>query len=194
MYKVFIENKPILFQINSQLEINLDIEATWRRVNDFLSSNDLVLSIEIKNKKEFKEIFKNHKYIEAAGGIVQRDNGYLFIKRNGVWDIPKGKLEKGETPKIAAIREIEEECGLIAPKIKKHLIDTWHTYPHKGKNVLKRTYWYWLMEGDEVTELVPQTEEGITELNYYALYDFIYIQQNTYLSIIDVMEALKKKL
>ena len=45
--------------------------------------------------------------------MVRKADAYLFILRNVVWDIPKGKLEKGETPELAAVREIEEECGLV---------------------------------------------------------------------------------
>ena len=192
MYKVFIENKPIIFQINSQISTELNIEETWNEVRVFLNSNQAEMNIEIRNEKEFNRFFKKHEYIEAAGGLVQRDETFLFIKRSGVWDIPKGKLDPGETAEIAAVREIEEECGLIAPIIKCHLTDTWHTYEYKGKLVLKRTYWYWLYEGEEKTALIPQAEEGITEVAYFTMSELNPILSNTYLSIIEVIDALKK--
>ncbi|MFT5821984.1 MAG: 8-oxo-dGTP pyrophosphatase MutT (NUDIX family) [Crocinitomix sp.] len=193
MYKVFIENKPLIFQINSQVLTDLNIDQLWQDVASFLCSDEAEMVISIHKEADFLKFFKNHKYIEAAGGMVQRDDSFLFIKRNDVWDIPKGKLDPGETPEIAAVREIEEECGLLAPKIKDHLIDTWHTYVHKGKNVLKRTYWYWLYEGDQKTELIPQAEEGITDVAYFKLAELEPIMANTYLSIIEVVDELKKR-
>ncbi|NOQ74780.1 MAG: NUDIX domain-containing protein [Crocinitomix sp.] len=194
MYKVFIENKPLIFQINSEVLTDLNIDQLWHDVESFLRSEETEMLISIRDEADFQQFFATYKYIEAAGGMVQRDDGFLFIKRNDVWDIPKGKLESGETPEIAAVREIEEECGLLAPIIKCHLIDTWHTYPHKGKNVLKRTYWYWLDEGDQKTELIPQAEEGITEVAYFKLAELEPIMANTYLSIIEVVDELKKRL
>lgn len=193
MYKVFIENRPIKFQINSQLKVEPDFKKMWNEVEEFLGSGREQCEFEIRSEADFKEFFSTHKYIEAAGGMVEREGKYLFIKRNGLWDIPKGKLDKGEKPAEAAVREIEEECGLIAPIIKEHLIDTWHTYVHKGKNVLKRTYWYWLDEGSEKAPLVPQEEEGITEVGYKGESEFEEIISNTYLSIIEVIEILMAK-
>ena len=149
---------------------------------------------DVKNEKELLKKFADHQFIEAAGGIVQRENKFLFIKRNGFWDIPKGKLEKRESPEQGAIREIEEECGLIQPIIKKHLIDTWHTYVHKKKRVLKKTYWFWLDEGSEKVKLVPQIEEGITELDFFGQDKFEMIKENTFLSIVEVILVLEQKL
>ena len=38
------------------------------------------------------------RYVRAAGGIVTDDAGNrLLIHRNGRWDLPKGKVEQGET-------------------------------------------------------------------------------------------------
>lgn len=135
--------------------------------------------------------FKDHKLMEAAGGIVQSAEGFLFIFRNGLWDIPKGKLEKAETPEQAAVREVEEECGLRSPLIVKKLCDTWHTYPHKGKLVLKKTYWYAMKTNEQKPLLVPQTEEGITDLRFFERSIFDEVKGNTYLSIIDVMDRFE---
>ncbi len=198
MYKVFIENKPINFHFNSQSDSSLkpvDSEKIWREIEGFLTNDsESELDIELKSEDDFFSVFKEHKYIEAAGGVVQRDASFLFIKRNGLWDIPKGKLEKGESPEAGAIREIEEECGLVKPIIKDHLINTWHTYPHKKRIVLKKTYWFWLDEGEDKVDLVPQGEEGITEVNYFERARFNEIKENTYQSIIDVMDILEKKI
>lgn len=194
MYKVFIENKPIVFQINSQKVAELNIEETWRAVEQFIASDQSEMFVKIRSEKEFELFFEDYKYVAAAGGLVQRDSQFLFIQRNGLWDIPKGKLDPGETPEQAAVREIEEECGLISPIIKEHLLDTWHTFEHKGGKKLKKTYWYWLEEGNEKTELIPQAAEGITDVAYFKLDQLAEIEANTYQSILDVIAALKKKL
>ena len=47
--------------------------------------------------------------IKTAGGIVIRDDKILFIYKNGRWDLPKGKLEKGNSSRETAIIEISEE-------------------------------------------------------------------------------------
>jgi len=102
-------------------------------------------------------------YIEAAGGIVKNNKEeHLLIKRLGKWDLPKGKIEKGETPEKAAIREVEEETGVRNLSISKQISDSWHIYPWKGKTVLKKTYWY-LMNSTYEGTLIPQTKEDITE-------------------------------
>ncbi len=193
MYKVFIDNKAVIFKINPNFKHNyLSKKEIWENINWLLDSSMDGIIVEIKNDKKFWKVFKDYEYIEAAGGLVQKDNKYLFIKRNGKWDIPKGKVEKGESIKNATVREIEEECGLIKPKIKKHLINTWHTYEMNGKLYLKKTYWYWLKEGKKQSKLIPQGEEGITKVKYLPISKLKKIKKNTYQSILDVIDALLK--
>jgi len=145
----------------------------------------------VERESELLKVFDDHKFIQAAGGIVAKGNEFLFIKRNGVWDIPKGKLEKGESVEEGAIREIEEECNVKGLKLERHLVDTWHTYEMKGKKVLKKTYWYYLTLSHEEQELVPQLEEGITEVRFFGIQDFQTVRQNTYGSINEVLDALE---
>ena len=193
IYKVFIENRPVFFEINSNSQEDcLTVDEIRKGLENFVESDYTDLYIEIENESQFFEVFDDHKYVEAAGGLVQQKKKYLFIKRHGVWDIPKGKLEKGETPSEGAIREIVEECGISTPKIKKHLIDTWHTYTMNGKKFLKKTYWYLLKSSDDNSKLTPQLEEGITEAVYFQKKAFDAIKKNTYESIKDVIKALNK--
>ncbi len=102
-------------------------------------------------------------YMEAAGGLVKNSKKeYLFIKRFGLWDLPKGKIESGESADDAAIREVKEETGIENPEIIKPISDSWHIYPWKEQTVLKKTYWY-LMQSNYNGQLIPQTKEDITE-------------------------------
>lgn len=118
------------------------------------------------NWRNFSSFFT---IIEAAGGLVQNESGHwLFIHRNGVWDLPKGKLEEGEKIEECAVREVAEECGIAEPEIIKPLQTTYHTYEMNGEKILKPTYWY-LMKSDDSSELTPQTEEGITNVKWVPI-------------------------
>ncbi|UOE39574.1 NUDIX domain-containing protein [Chryseobacterium oryzae] len=103
--------------------------------------------------------------IEAAGGLVSKPNGdILFIKRLGKWDLPKGKMEKGESREESAVREIEEETGLREVKLKDFINTTYHIYTERnGDKVLKYTHWFEMyFDGKDTSK--PQIEEGITEV------------------------------
>ena len=115
-----------------------------------------------KTVADFKSKFL---LIEAAGGIVRKQSQILFIFRLGKWDLPKGKLEKGENPEEASIREVEEECGVTASLAGK-IGETWHTYKdRKDREVLKCTHWY-AMDCQSDEALSPQTEEDIQEVRW----------------------------
>ena len=103
--------------------------------------------------------------IQAAGGLIQNNRGeWLFIFRNGHWDLPKGKAEEGETPEENALREVTEECGLPGPPTSaSFLTETYHTYFLEDTPVLKKTTWF-RMSLPEPVAMRPQIEEGITRL------------------------------
>jgi 8-oxo-dGTP pyrophosphatase MutT (NUDIX family) len=143
------------------------------------------------NIDELFEVFRSFfKTIEAAGGLVKnKQQEYLFIFRNGKWDLPKGKIEKGESIENGAIREVEEECGISPLQIKRTLAPTYHIYSLEEKNILKPTYWFeMLYKGHQV--LTPQTEEGITKAEWVSKNNFDKIKQNTFPSILKVLEAI----
>ena len=107
---------------------------------------------------------KKFKIIEAAGGLVKNENGdTLWIYRHDKWDLPKGKLEKHENIREAAVREVEEECGINNIELIKPLETTYHIYFHKGKSVLKITHWFYMFAPQD-QQLKPQYEEDITEV------------------------------
>ncbi len=128
--------------------------------------------------------------IEAAGGLVKNKKcEWLFIFRHGKWDLPKGKIEKGETIKTAAIREVEEECGISRLSIIKELPVTYHTYFMEEKRILKRTYWFEMICNDQ-SKLKPQTEEGITDVKWLGKNDLEQVKNNTYDSVKEVISVI----
>ena len=136
-----------------------------------------------------KVFFKNFTLIEAAGGIVQNnEKELLFIYRLNKWDLPKGKMEKGESPAECALREVEEETGVNNLTVKKKAGETYHTYDQFGKHFLKTTHWFYMTCSD-VQKLIPQTEEDITEIKWVATKDIKNPIANTYPSIKDILSA-----
>jgi 8-oxo-dGTP pyrophosphatase MutT (NUDIX family) len=139
---------------------------------------------DLKWKQDFFNLFKR---IDAAGGLVKNEIGErLFIFRLGKWDLPKGKLTGNETPEEAAIREVMEETGLSGLRISGSLPSTFHIYTRKGKQILKRTWWF-EMEAKSTQSLVPQTEEEISEVRWMAMKDLGIVLANTYGSIRELL-------
>jgi 8-oxo-dGTP pyrophosphatase MutT (NUDIX family) len=167
-----------------------------------ISEKDLKLQIEKfiqqKNKQDlifvskdinslFKEIKKQFIYIEAAGGLIEQNKRYLFIYRLKKWDLPKGKIDKGENPPQAALRECEEECGISDLEIIKELAPSYHVYPYKTGFALKTTYWF-LMKTDFSGKLIPQTSEYIEKAEWLNKDEIKQIvMPNTYPSVSDLI-------
>ena len=129
--------------------------------------------------------------IRAAGGLVSNEeNKYLFIFRKGKWDLPKGKLDKGETFRTAAVREVEEECGITIDSCGEKICKTYHIYEVYGVPVIKKTVWYW-MRADNQPDLSPQLEENITDAKWLAAGDFMLVRENTYPLIRDVIRTIE---
>jgi 8-oxo-dGTP pyrophosphatase MutT (NUDIX family) len=102
--------------------------------------------------------------IKAGGGIVVNEqNEVLLIYRRGKWDLPKGKLDDGETIEECALREVKEETGLFKIKIEGFISQTKHLYEWEGATIEKITDWY-LMSHAGLEAATPQTEEDIEEI------------------------------
>ncbi len=130
------------------------------------------------------DIKKDYTIIKAAGGLVLNEGEVLMIWRLKKWDLPKGKLDKGEKPKKAAVREVEEECN-VKVKTGKKICHTWHTYKKNGKRILKKTYWYRMYCIDD-SNMKPQLEENIEEIEWMNEAELKEALYNTYSSIRDV--------
>lgn len=127
---------------------------------------------------------KQFKVIKAAGGIVFNEEGkLLLIKRLGKWDLPKGKIESGEDQRLAALREVHEECGLHFLGILEKHANTYHAYQLKGRWILKKTVWYRMAAWGDIS-VVPQTEEDITEVRWV---DEAFVRQKDF----DTYDSLK---
>ena len=124
--------------------------------------------------------------IEAAGGLVYNSvNQVLMIFRNKKWDLPKGKIELGESIEECALREVEEECGISNLQIIGALKSTYHIYKLNGRSILKRTYWF-KMNTNYSNKLIPQIEEGITKVEWVNKEDISKKIENTYMNIKDI--------
>ncbi|HLG03659.1 MAG TPA: NUDIX domain-containing protein, partial [Bacteroidia bacterium] len=162
MYKIFINNRPlILCDYNSDIQLQEDeIFAQY----DSDQTLDTIIELANTMSSFFKTVYlagentdellgavqSRATLIEAAGGVVLNDNHeLLLIFRKGKWDLPKGKMDAGETPQQAAMREVSEECGIGKLKIVRPLEPTFHTYLEKGKFILKKTWWYEMRCADD---------------------------------------------
>ncbi len=202
-YRIYINEKVILLTESEPKKVEnykqIDAEAfdlkilyTW--VLNHKSKYFYVLS---SNAKAFlKTVTKSVPLIRAAGGLVKNEHDeYLFIYRNDKWDLPKGKIEKQESTKAAAVREVEEECGIKVSKLEDRICKTYHSYIYKGDVVLKKTYWF-NMRCKGQNNLKPQKEEGITDVRWFEKDEISPIVENTFPSIMDVLvkrELIKDK-
>lgn len=141
-----------------------------------------------RSEQTFKEYLQHFIKIEAAGGMVLNQKGELLMMfRRGMWDMPKGKLDEGETIKECALREVSEETGLTQLTVGKKLQTTYHTYSVKGKTVIKPSHWF-LMKYTGNETLIPQTEEDITELRWVNKKEAARLLDNAYASIREVVK------
>ncbi|MCC6181923.1 MAG: NUDIX domain-containing protein [Bacteroidia bacterium] len=197
---IYYLDKKIQIQESKQISDNQlfknleDIKTAEikEQFEDFINdTNKQILNFKCKNIEKGLEQFKKaFKYIIAAGGLIEKDNHWLFIYRLKKWDLPKGKLDMGESPKEAAIRECEEECGITQLTIKRELNPTYHIYPHKKYFALKKTYWY-LMSTLHTSTLIPQLEENIEKVEWFNILQIKeQVINNTYPAILDVISEI----
>lgn len=126
--------------------------------------------------------------IIAAGGIVENEEGkILFQFRRGKWDLPKGKLDDGESIEECALREVEEETGLTNIELGEFIGVTHHFYTEKDTEIEKETHWF-AMKITGNPKLVPQLEEDITELRWVAENELKDYLSNSFDNIVAITE------
>ena len=154
---------------------------------EFRQLDSITFSVHPDDYKSIrKAVKKQFKVVKAGGGIVEKEDQILLIYRKGKWDLPKGKLDKGEGKRKGALREIEEECN-VKVKVGEKITHTWHTYIRNGKKHLKKTHWY-RMECIDDSEMKPQLEESITDVRWMGERDTQQAMVNSFRSIRHVIK------
>ena len=139
----------------------------------------------------YKAICAEFLEVNAGGGLVSNRRGdYLLISRNGMWDLPKGHQDPGEDISVTALREVEEETGIMDLEMRSLICVTDHCYKRNGIWHLKHTWWYDMLHTDPA-DLTPQTEEDITKAAWVAKSSLPPYLLNTYPSIIEVFREAK---
>ncbi|MCI2230092.1 NUDIX domain-containing protein [Polaribacter sp. MSW13] len=197
MYKVFVNDKPIILTSSLNKENNYPVYILKNVVIDELIyklKNEQIKGINLYTsdlESGWNIFINNFKVVSAAGGLVLNSKKeLLFIYRNDKWDLPKGRIEKGESIETAAIREVEEECGIFELIIQQKLITTYHLYYQNGTKI-KETHWF-LMTSDYKKELIPQLEEGITKVNFFPDEEIPTKLKNSYGNIKLVYDTFKE--
>ncbi len=194
MYKVFLNEKLIRIGGRANITLNkpthlFDDQCGVGEIEEwfagFVGSNEKEAFLVHSHPSDFFELFQSlFITIQAAGGVVIKRKRYLFIFRNGVWDLPKGKIEKGESAREAALREVAEECGISGHTIVKRLPATYHMYisPYKktkGQWIFKETFWFEMKYNGKGAGS-PQEEEGITKVEWLSKKHLDKVWENTY--------------
>lgn len=186
MYKVFVNNASIHLSTQSFIsEEYTSIPIRKANMSEIILQlqENPSLKFHLYHRKEAKLLRILHKklpVVVAGGGKVYNEaNKVLFIKRNGHWDLPKGKAEKGESIEETSIREVEEETGVRNLEITRFLMKTYHVYKRNEKFKLKLTYWFEMKTNFE-GELYPQIEESITKVKWKSPSSTIKALKNTY--------------
>lgn len=167
MYKVFVKDVAIIVTSNRDAFPDYEVfslkDADLLKIIKKIEKGKLekVLLYSKSERKLLKRLHKKLPLVKAGGGLViNGENNYLFIHRNGKWDLPKGKSNRFERIKKTAKREVEEETGVQNIRIIEKLGRTYHVFNRKSNLKLKLTHWY-LMETDYTGALTPQLDEGI---------------------------------
>lgn len=200
--KIYVQNKPLFL-----------VDRITPEVEDYLHRPDTIFIDELNEasvKTMLHEMEKPQFYqgvflhpdeakvvegfreqlhvIVAAGGLVYTPaNELLLIHRLGHWDLPKGKLDEGETIEACAVREIEEETRAKNLTLEKPLLTTYHTYRQWGKHNLKESHWF-LVKAAKKTALTPQTSEDISQSIWVPMKEIANYLTEAYPSVRDVLE------
>jgi 8-oxo-dGTP pyrophosphatase MutT (NUDIX family) len=147
----------------------------------------LSISVSVKDYDVTKQYLRSKfKVVKAAGGLVRKKDKFLMIYRLKKWDLPKGKREKDETSKQAAVREVEEECN-VTVKLGQKICTTWHTYTMNKRAMIKKTRWY-VMDVVDDTRMRPQPTEDIEETRWMNRKEVYHALEHSYKSINYVFE------
>lgn len=201
--KIYFDDKPLFLcdEIEASLQPylhhddavfidELDSHAVKSMIHE-MQQPQIQVGIYFHNEFEVlkKAFLKKFTLVQAAGGFVQNEKGdVLMMFRRGKWDLPKGKLDKKESIVDCAIRETEEETGLKNIELIAPLLNTYHTYHEGSRFILKETSWF-RMKINGSQQLIPQTEEDISKLEWVSHDNLNKYMENTFPSVRDVLAA-----
>jgi len=199
MYKVFFNDRTVILTD----DFIRNFQSRYGLFYRFRNAEDLGELIDFYNKlkkidtlfichddiEELRTVFRSCFHcIDAAGGLIRNTQGRILImRRRNKWDLPKGKLERNENPRQAALREVEEECGLKDLRIRDQLLSTYHTYTLGEQHVLKKTFWFDMVYSGTI-EPVPETREDITEIRWFRPDELASVCADTFPSVLDVLK------
>ncbi|GHC55757.1 NUDIX hydrolase [Ulvibacter litoralis] len=172
MYKVFVKEIPIILSTEKKIgskytSIPLK-EVKFKKLIEKINNGELLyVNIYHKNEEKLEQFLrKKLPVVEAGGGMVYNNKKeILFIRRNSKWDLPKGKVEEGESYEDAAVRETMEETGVKNLEVRRFIKKTYHIFQRNEKFKLKITYWY-EMYSDYDGVLIPEEKEGIKKVKW----------------------------
>lgn len=198
MYKVFLKDRIVFFLESTQdvsgdtgkgIRVCTSPDQVEYALDEFIASSGIQRLYFVREdigvlKKRFLELCSP---ITAAGGIIFNEKEeILFIKRNGLWDLPKGKIDKGESPEECAYREVKEETGVKNLNIIRSGEITYHIYLLNGELILKDTHWF-LMKAPSDQHFLPQHKENITQVKWMHREAFKKVQEETFPLIWDLI-------
>ena len=176
----------IIYNIGTNVDIHLlvgifETSDTLQRV--YIPTDDV--------EDTYHRICSEFLEVNAAGGLVSNKRGdFLLIRRNGLWDLPKGHQDPGEDISTTALREVREETGIDQLESRGLICITDHCYRRNDIWHLKHTWWYDMLYTDP-TDLTPQTEEDISKAAWVAKSSLPPYLLNTYPSILEVFKEAK---
>jgi ADP-ribose pyrophosphatase YjhB (NUDIX family) len=189
MYKVFVNDSPLILTNRLSETVNgnyfLLNGTAIKDAIDALVKNRLeeAFIYHPNNEEILRKFTKKIPLVVAAGGVVTNKIGkVLFIYRNDKWDLPKGKLDKGETLEECAIREVMEETGVTDLTIENYLRTTYHIFKRNGKYKLKEVHWY-AMKTAYDGKLKGEKKEGIIKVKWKGPRKIKQALENSYTNI-----------
>ena len=202
MHKIYFEKRCLLICPPDE-QVLTNPNAVLVNINEGSQVHDLINMFEVSDslglvyipsedtERTYRLICDEFKEVNAGGGLVRNRRGdYLLIKRNGLWDLPKGHQEDGEDIQVTAPREVEEETGIPQLELGQLICVTDHCYRRNDIWHLKHTWWYEMLYC-EPTDLTPQKEEDISKAAWVAKSSLPAFLTNTFPSIQEVFKEAK---
>ena len=202
MHRIYFEKRCIIIcspddtalSDPNSVEFHIGDSFNIHMLVDMFESTDTIGRIYIPShdiESTYRRVCAEFKEVNAAGGLVSNRRGdYLLINRNSLWDLPKGHQEPGEDISVTALREVQEETGVLQLELRGLICITDHCYIRNGIWHLKHTWWYDMLYTDPV-DLTPQREEDISKAAWIAKSSLPPFLKNTYPSIVEVFREAR---